>query len=308
MTTELRDASNWNVPTRVPYSGMHTFTTGTSTAQTPASNLVLPLADTDIFNANNIGFYGAGSATGAGSQARAVAIRDWLTDPTHGEFRVLYASIEHSFASSGTGGANPAARDFGEMLLREFDPAFTLVGHTGVATSNQGWRDGPFRVPTNRNADSNALMNFIFRDGPFTDGNTDISGAIALVSQDGDGSTMTNHPNTFIPLIVNYGSNAQVRMGIDPVLRIVYIGENEMFGTYGTILGRPGTAAANNVNNWNWGTLRPAGYQTQNTAFIRNVAAWMIGVAQFGNEFTEYINELATARGITELIPIPPMP
>ena len=71
-----------------------------------------------------------------------------------------------------------------------------------------------------------------------------------------------------MPLIYLTGTNpanSRVVMGIDPVQRIVFLGEPEIFGR-------------GNRTNTDWGNAA-------NVQFVRNVAAWIVNVTQRGEEF-----------------------
>jgi hypothetical protein len=137
-------------------------------------------------------------------------------------------------------------------------------------------------IRTGTNANTNALTDYLFRSGPFTDGTTDISSQIRLRTND-VGSHLTAWPNTFIPLIMRADSGTganQCVVGIDPVNRIVFIGG----GYFGMAApGATGTAAVNYNSNWVASNTASAA----NIAFVRNLAAWMVEVTQQGDEFVD---------------------
>ena len=139
------------------------------------------------------------------------------------------------------------------------------------------------------NANSSAIHNFLLRDGPFTSPphapNIDITQWIQLRPLDGVGSSLSAWPATFVPIIRLPGHASQVRFGIDPVNRIVFIGEPEIFGS-------------DNRTRSNW-LLR-----NDNRILVQNLAAWILGVATYGDAFQTQVNQMATDRGVPIFPPI----
>jgi hypothetical protein len=189
----------------------------------------------------------AGTGTSGYNAARAAEVRNWLTARAD---RVLIATNQ---AANG-GFANLMGGTWG------------YVGAQGGAANgaNSVHRVRPEIV---NGTVTHPVLDYLFRTGPFMPaGVTDISDLVALMPDNATGGTLTSWPSTFVPIIMHPGNNGRVVMGIDPVRRIVYYG-NGIFGS----------GDGSNTANWN----TPA-----NVAFVRNLAAWMIEVTQYGEEFT----------------------
>ena len=237
-----------------------------------ATRNATPSAATNVFSANNFQF----PATVAGNTA-ADAIRDWLQGtPANGGRRILMINSEFSAADF-----NRAMTQMGgayEQFQAADATAVTTTGATG-------------RYVVSDNADHTALHGWLFRDGPFVsaathnltgsgfvNGVTDISGDVSLSGYSGPGrnsftaTTLTSWPNTFIPII--WHSNGSVVFGIDPVLGIVFLGQTCIFGY--------DWRGGGGASNWNVGARRHA-----NLAFTRNLAAWIVMAAQYGDAFME---------------------
>ena len=157
--------------------------------------------------------------------------------------------------------------------------ANNILGTWGYNFGSSGRNSNTRTV--NGNANTSATHNFLFRDGPFRvlDGSgnpTDFSGQVSVRPRDAVANPLSSWDTT-AEVILWQGTNIAA-FTICPVRRVIALPEPEIFGT--------GTRTQTNWNN-------PA-----NVAFVRNVAAWIVGVATYGDEFIEHINELAVARGI----------
>ena len=171
--------------------------------------------------------------------AQGAQVRAWLAGDAR---RVLIVTSEFPFETSVTGVRN---------LL---GPEWT--GHHEGSTLARG---------VTGNANTSLIHAYLFRDGPFSTG-TDVSAQVSVRPLDAIGGTLSTWSPTFVPIIFHPGSTSRVGMGIDPVNRIVYIGEPEIFGR--------GVRT-----NTDWGNAA-------NIQFVRNVAAWIINTTQRGEEFT----------------------
>ena len=202
-----------------------------------------------------------------GNAAAQTAIRDWLTTPTPAvpNSRILILTSEYRGNDS-----NATA------LLSTW--GYSFQNTAGVSSS----ATRPVNGAPNA-ANLSATHNFLFRDGPFRilDGSgnpTDFSGSVSMRPRDsygarmpqwGDAEVIMWHPG-------NVGTHAAVT--ICPVRRIIAIPEPEIMG----LAGRTNTDWSNAAN----------------VALTRNLAAWIVGVATYGDEFLDYVNALAVVRGI----------
>lgn len=136
----------------------------------------------------------------------------------------------------------------------------TWIAHGGIGLTHTV--NGP-----GLNLANNALYRYLFRDGPFTNG-TDISGLVSLRGGDGSEAALSGYASTMIPILMHPSNpTTQMVLGIDPVNRVVWMGNTELFSTRTT-------EAANNWNN-------PA-----NVQFLNNLNAWITNAALYGNVFT----------------------
>lgn len=108
------------------------------------------------------------------------------------------------------------------------------------------------------------LFDYLFRNGPFTDGTNDIREGVSLRVRDTDLGQAIDWPDTFIPIIMNPNNSGACLFGIDPTLRIIYFGDTDMFRS--------------DYDNFN-GT-RPA-----NELFLNNLIAWMTYATKYGDVF-----------------------
>jgi hypothetical protein len=229
---ELASASNFGPTGAVVPSGIRTFLAegSSSRGRLPGAGVYIHLANIANYNATE-----------------RVQLRQWLQGSP---YRVLVITNELNSTAS---------------YLQEF-------GMTGVSQGNTALRtvraDAATAIPQN-------LYNFLFVSGPFSPDNANSSRAnIRLRAQDSVGGKLSGWPTTFVPIVwYSTGSASastcvtnRVHMGIDPVQRIVFVGEPEIFGRGG----RTNT-------DWN----NPA-----NVEFVRNVAAWIINTTQQGAYFT----------------------
>ena len=223
-----------------------TMRTGT---RTMVSALGLPNNDHHVFLANNFG----------GHAAAQTAIRTWLTTATPDvpNHRILILTSEYA------GNASNAT-----ALLGVWGYSFGGSGST-TATGVYG------------NANSSAIHNFLFRDGPFrildSDGNpTDFSGNVLMRPQDTAHNTAQSWSSTARTIMMHPGSTTRARITICSARRIIAIPEPEIMGLGGR-------------TNTDWSNAA-------NVAFTRNLAAWIVGVATYGRDFLHYVNWLASER------------
>lgn len=181
--------------------------------------------DTDIYQINDTSLSGRGQT-----------VRDWLEGSKN---RVLLVSGDTNQSS----------------ILQNLG-----LGFNGSSASVGAGIDRKVR----ENAD-HPLFDFLFRTGPFTDGENDIRAHIAFKSADGTNGQASSWPATFIPIIMTPSNTSRCMLGIDPTLRIVYCGDMEMFRTT--------TNSSANFDN-------PANIQ-----FMNNLIAWMAYAARYGDDF-----------------------
>ena len=250
---EISLATNFGGTNAVVRSGARTFSNRLNTAaNVPNFPDDMPVAD--IFVANS-------TYPDAAGQAR---IQNWLSANTSGGRVLIITNEDNSPALSGTGGATHAARI--QNLLAPFG--------TYAVGRGQGAPVGHYREIIG-NANTSPIHNFLFRDGPFTNG-VDISGSVALRPFDRYEGWATAIPATARAIIRCSQDNARILLSICPVHNVVYIGSPSLFGSTGST----GT---------NWGNAA-------NVAFVRNLAAWIVKAAQHGECFHREVERLFDAR------------
>jgi hypothetical protein len=249
---ELASTENFGGANAVMRSGVHTFSTHSVAANIPPVGADGSSA-VDIFLANN---YANTSAT------RDAGVRNWLSTRRN---RVLIVTSEYITSAGPT-----------TSMLSPWGYTFTRAG---AGTNNTDVRT------VNGNANTSAIHNWLFRDGPFRilDGGgnpTDFSGSVSMQPVDVEGNPMSSWGNAEAMAEVimwqprREGTHAAVT--ICSVRNIVSIPEPEIMGlSYRT--------------NTDWGNAA-------NVAFTRNLAAWIVGVAQYGDEFHQYVQALFDAR------------
>ena len=210
--------------------------------------------------------------------------------------RVLFINAEQNFNSNTTSnrGFNAAFVQMGAPYnqFRAVDGNAQISGtqarRSMVGTTNPS---GRFRVTGDTNT---RLHQWLFETGPFTaqlnnGAGRDVLSEVSLAGYRNNISTwglqntapLVDWPDTFIP-IIHHPAGIGVMLGIDPVLRIVYVGQVCMFGTAWNNWDTNG--GGGNGAHANWTDSR---WSEANFAFTRNVAAWMAMVAQYGYEFLE---------------------
>jgi hypothetical protein len=222
---------------------------------------------------------------GSGGAGR---ISNWLqTGNTTGIGRVLIMIHEdHSPATTGESGVFNTNAGRISRILSPFGPTVSQANYvvdqsttaaaaaaTTAPTATVGGGINTNRVVSG-NANTSAIHNFLFRDGPFTNG-TDISSQVALTLGSRQYAWATSVPNTSMPIIRdNNTNNNRILLSICTTYNVVYMGAPHLFGTTST-------------TDW----TNPA-----NDALVKNLAAWITLRAQYGAEFTDYVNALYNAR------------
>ena len=187
------------------------------------------------------------------SSAQGAQVRAWLAGDTR---RVLVVVNERPSSSSTTGLRNLLGAPW--------------VGHSQGTRAER--RIATPHISTNNpaiQANNVALYQYLFMNGPFSSApaTTSVSTNVVVRSRNSNGGTLSAWSPTFVPIIFHPGTGTnRAVVGIDPVQRIVYVGEPELFGR-------------GSRTNTNWGN--PA-----NVEFVRNLAAWIINTTQHGEDFT----------------------
>lgn len=112
------------------------------------------------------------------------------------------------------------------------------------------------------------LMKFLLEEGPFTQGSPIDITEVELYSNGSTAYVVTGFESTMIPLIMDPTNASAMLLGIDPVWRIFYMGDIQMFSNNGTY----------NAQNW-----IPDG--NANYKFMYNLQAWLTYAAQYGEAF-----------------------
>jgi hypothetical protein len=155
-------------------------------------------------------------------------------------------------ANDNIGGPTGASQQQGSFsTLGVSTTGYTFTGDVGGSTY--------VTLNSSTTVQAHPLWKYIFVNGPCA---VTTSG---LVLRTGDGihNSLSSWPATFVPIIMNF---AQTRclFGIDPVTRMVYMGDHEIFGE-------------NNSSNWTAGHA--------NWAMLHNIMCWIVNVNRYGDEF-----------------------
>ena len=259
---------NWHNDTQTFFGRGSQFTvqSGAHTVDIDVADST-PTSTIQVFGANNHTF----------PAGTAVAIRDWLEGDIYGR-RVLMLNCEFNAASRND--FNRAMQEMGgnyaRFVVEQASRVSSNIASARVSTDNNN------SIAAARMNDC-ALHQYLFRDGPFT--NANIINTVNMSGYDGAGASshsavLTSWPDTFIPIFWHpthlSSGNRTVLFGIDPVLRIVFVGQACIFGASWTSVGSHGAGLNWTNNDWS----------AANFAFARNVAAWFVEVAQHGECFT----------------------
>ena len=146
-------------------------------------------------------------------------------------------------------------------------PTFGFTGTSRSGTQARIVRDnnvGPNRMNQN-------LYEFLFMNGPFSSApaSASVSGNVQLRPRTGIGGTARNVAPTF-QTIMFHPVNHEMEVAIDPVRRIVYVGDPQLFGI---------------------GTRTNTVWSGANVEFVQNLAAWIINTTQQGEAFTSQFHD-----------------
>ncbi|MCD8260203.1 MAG: hypothetical protein LUD15_00810 [Bacteroides sp.] len=182
------------------------------------------------------------------------------------------------------------------LLLLQDDRTSTMLSYLGLdqkgyvgtgGTGNNIFATNFARTLNTGSAytvDNNVLYKYLLKDGPFTVGGATIAkDQVKLMPYDASNNCLTTWPPTMIPLMLDANNTDRLILGVDPTLRIIYLGELDLFTQVGTSTiyyiedGLQYTAADNY-------TKGP--YAETNTKFVNNLLAWMIEIVISGDAFT----------------------
>jgi hypothetical protein len=196
-------------------------------------NPAAPAANADVFNFNDL----------ATSAAVGTTIRNWLRQS---EYRVLIMSGRTLWLGMNNLGMGYTARVGGNNGNHVIAPAVRPGNGPGI------------------NPSSSRLAAYLFRDGPFTNG-TDISDRVSLRPNDATGIVLSGFPSSYINIIPHPTTPNWSVFGIDPVNRVIFMG-NSLFGT---------------TSDWS---------NQANVQFVQNLAAWIIENTQYGKTFNDWFS------------------
>jgi hypothetical protein len=283
LRAEIGNAANWGadtymVGTFIISTQIHsgTSTTGANRRDRASSPLMPDILasaspqsqpanrpDTDIY------IYNSGSA-GPGGSGR---IREWSRN-TPGTVHNVNNGRVLIFINNeniGTGVSDTDLISRHNVMLRLYNAAYTVGSSSGTGAPIATNRT--INAPTGAN--TSAIHNFLFRDGPFTNG-TDISGDVVLRPATTDSGWLTAAPASMQRIVIDpRAGNNNIIIGICPVDQILYVGDPKLLGT---------GARTNTV------------WSGANEQFVRNLAAWVMLSSQYGQEFQAYVNALYNAR------------
>ncbi len=125
---------------------------------------------------------------------------------------------------------------------------------------------------TLENLDSNKLIAYLLKDGPFTQGGNAINPKnLKFKSYGTKNSALTNWPATFIPIIMAGGDNTKCVFGIDPTNRVIWLSDSGIFGSK--------TSSHANYSNF-------ASPDAQK--FLNNFIAWMTYATSIEGWYVQY--------------------
>ncbi len=196
------------------------------------------------------------------SAVQGTAIRNWL----HGDDKRIMFTLTDAYASA----------------------FFSNLGIDGYVGASNAAAASTNRTPgTNTAIDlsskeitlQNKVYDYIFRSGEFTGGFEIDPAAVSLRSANATNQSISAWPDTFIPLIYSTRYSARCILGIDPVNRIIFCGDMDMFS---------------NTNN----CFTSGANAEANMKFLNNILAFATNVCKYGEAFTRYFTDATPVRGI----------